>query len=78
MIKFVSLTIDRQLYGLDKGKILGIIKFENQHTEMTVKLDEAKAQQMLKIVAEQMAANAREYGTLLSNAITNKDVLEIE
>jgi hypothetical protein len=78
MQKLNSLRIERTLYGIDKDKLLGAIKFEGQYAEMTVKLSEEKSQQMLDIVADAMLENAREISTLLIGQLETRKMIEGE
>lgn len=66
MQQFNALRIERQQYGIDKGKLLGAIEFEGQYTKMTVKLSEEQSQKMLTIVAEAAADNAREVASIMT------------
>lgn len=76
-MKLIKLTIERQLWGQDKGKMIGEITFENQDAKITVKLTEDKAYKMLEIVADQVIENAKETSNLLITAMS-RPIAEIE
>lgn len=60
-----KLSIERQQWGLDKGKLFGEISFENQYSKVSVKLTEDQAYKLLAIVAEAVVENAQETSRLL-------------
>lgn len=64
-MKLNLLRIERQLYGIDKDKMLGTIEFENQYSKVSVKLTEDQAYKLLDIVADAMVVNAHETAKLL-------------
>lgn len=77
MMRLTRLKIERELWGNDKGKLVGEIAFENQDAKVTVILDEDKCYKMLEIVAENVVSNARETANLLVSQMSRPQA-EIE
>ncbi len=60
-----ELTITRKQWGLDEGKLLGEIAFENQYSKVSVKLNEDQAYRILEVVQDALVVSAHETAALL-------------
>lgn len=61
-----SIYLAMETYGADKGKLSGSIEFLNQHGEMKVRINNAQAEKIVAILAENLVATAQETAQLMT------------
>lgn len=60
-----SITIARQLYGDDAGKLTGTVEFSGNHGRIKINLDEDTSREVVKLCADGIVRAARELSTNL-------------
>jgi hypothetical protein len=76
-MKLKKVTIERVEWGIDKGKLLGEISFENQYSKVSAKLNEDQAYKILEIVSDALVFHAQETSKLMIEDL-KRPVAEIE
>ena len=68
-MEFESLSLTKETYGANKGRIVGRIEFRGVFGSVGLSLNPEAAQAMLKIVAEQMVEASKTLATNLTAEI---------
>jgi hypothetical protein len=76
-MRLIKLNIERQQWGIDKGKLFGEITFENQNAKVSCKLTEDQAYKMLEVMAESVVTSAHETAAILLSDLS-RPVAQIE
>jgi hypothetical protein len=62
-----ELRIERQAYGVDKGKFKGSMRFANATGRIEMQLTHDLSERLLKIVGESLVDSAKELATTLTS-----------
>ncbi len=68
-MKLKELKIHRPAWGEHSGKIVGEVKFENDHGNITLQLTEDHCQEILQVCAVALVDSAKQSATQLASAI---------
>ena len=72
-----SIYLSRPGYGEDKDMLQGKFEITTQSGEITIKLDEEKAEQILRLITDQLVESAQEVANnLTKEIIEHKPALE--
>lgn len=61
-----SIYLSMETYGVDKGKLSGSIEFINAHGEMKVRINNAQAEKIVAILADNLVQTAQETAQLMT------------
>lgn len=61
-----SIYLNMETYGADKGKLSGSIEFVNQHGEMKVRINNAQAEKIVAVLADNLVQTAQETASLMT------------
>lgn len=64
-----SLYVTVQDYGPDKGKLTGKIEFINQYGEISVRLGQERAAQIVAILADSLVDTAKQTAALMTSEV---------
>lgn len=67
-----SLYVTMQDYGPDKGKLTGKIEFINQHGEISVRLGQERAAQIVAILADSLVDTAKQTAALMTSEVLSQ------
>jgi len=70
-----SINLYMETYGPDKGKLSGSIEFVNQHGEMKVRINNAQAEKIVAVLAENLVQTAQETATLMTAQVLQQAAL---
>lgn len=76
-MKLYKLTIERKMYGENKGQYYGTISFDNEHGKVDIHLTEEHCQRMFEVVADGIIDTAKEAASNLTcSVLEHKQSLE--
>ena len=64
-----KLDIRRKEYGIDEGLLVGVIIFDNQHSEITLRLDSEAINKIFAVCADQLIETSKEAANKLTCAV---------
>lgn len=70
LIKQIYLSTEE--YGPSKGRLSGTIKFANSRGEIQVKIDPAKVERIVAVLAEELVDTARETARLMVSDVLDQ------
>ncbi len=68
-MKFNSLKLDYQQWGKEKGQITGAISFENDISQVNLKINDVTARKLLAIVSEGIVDAAKEVSLMIPESL---------
>lgn len=71
-----SIRLDSETYGINKGKLSGEIKFENEYGEIKITVDPAKAADIIRILAPALVATAQGTARMMLDQIEHQAALQ--
>ena len=64
-----SIYLSMETYGPDKGKLSGSIEFINAHGAMKVRINNAQAEKIVAILADNLVQTAKETAQLMTSQV---------